>query len=73
MKVVSTNKAFALMFESAQDVLNVQVELEAMARRLDSGIEALPLSFVVMDGDATEADREALIQEILKAKGDSPA
>ncbi len=72
MRVVNTEKAFALVFESAQDVLNMQVELEAMARKIDEGIENLPMSFVVMDDAATDADREDLIKEILKGKGDAP-
>ena len=72
MKVVNTEKAFALVFETAQDVLNMQVELEAMARKLDEGIENLPLSFAVMDEGANDSDREALVQEILRVKGDDP-
>ena len=72
MRVVNTEKAFALIFETAEDVLNMQVELEAMSRKLDSGIENLPLSFAIMDESATEADRETLVQEILKVKGDGP-
>ena len=72
MRVVSIEKAFALVFETAQDVLNMQVELEGMARKLDSGVENLPLTFAVMDESATDADREDLVQEIMKVSGNGP-
>lgn len=64
MRVVSTEKAFALIFETAQDLVTIQVEIEAMIRKIDEGLSSLPLSFVVMDEGATDADREELTAEI---------
>lgn len=64
MRVVSTEKAFALIFENAQDLVTIQVEIESMIRKIDEGLSSLPLSFVVMDEGATDADKEELSAEI---------
>ena len=66
MRSVSTDKAFALIFDTVNDLLDMQVELEKMCRELESGVQNLPLSFVLMDESATDADKEHLVERIMK-------
>jgi hypothetical protein len=70
MRLISGNKLVAFVFDDANDIDVMLAELARMRAAVDDGSVDLPASFVGMDENATDADRDEFTK-ILKQVGNN--
>lgn len=69
MRIIKGDNVVAFVFDNANDIDAMLIEFERMKAQLKAGVVSLPLSFLGVDENATDAEREEFVRMLLKEGG----